>query len=90
MSGIAPAISDALSPDVSLATRGDACLARASAGATGRAQDSGQSRVIAAIDALGERLSGREVAVYVDGRKLASTIARPMNQQLGVLAARGY
>ena len=43
-----------------------------------------------AIDALGERLSGREVAVYVDGRKLASTIARPMNQQLGVLAARGY
>lgn len=90
VSGIAPAISDALSPDVSLATRGDACLARASAGATGRALDSGQSRVIAAIDALGERLSGREVAVYVDGRKLASTIARPMNQQLGVLAARGY
>lgn len=90
VSGIAPAISDALSPDVSLATRGDARLARASSAAGGGASDGGQPRIIAAIDALGERLSEREVAVYVDGRKLASTIARPMNQQLGVLAARGY
>ena len=90
VSGIAPAISDALSPDVSLATRGDARLARASSAAGGGASDGGQPRIIAAIDALGERLAGREVAVYVDGRKLASTIARPMNQQLGVLAARGY
>lgn len=30
-----------------------------------------------------------EVALYVDGKRLASTIARPMNQQLGILAARG-
>ena len=90
VSGIAPAISDALSPDVRLATRGDARLARASSAAGGGASDGGSPRIIAAIDALGERLAEREVAVYVDGRKLASTIARPMNQQLGVLAARGY
>ena len=30
-----------------------------------------------------------ETAVYVDGKKLASTIAKPMNQQLGRLAVRG-
>lgn len=35
-------------------------------------------------------LSQGETAIYVDGKKLASTIARPMNQCLGVMAARGY
>lgn len=31
----------------------------------------------------------QETAIYVDGKKLASTIAKPMNQQLGILSRRG-
>ena len=45
--------------------------------------------VVGAIAALSEAVRNMEAAVYVDGKKLASTIAKPMNQQLGVLAARG-
>lgn len=45
--------------------------------------------VVNAIAALSEAVRNMEAAVYVDGKKLASTIAKPMNQQLGVLAARG-
>ena len=36
-----------------------------------------------------EAISGTENAIYVDGKKLASSIAKPMNQQLGVLSRRG-
>ena len=34
-------------------------------------------------------LSNMETAMYVDGRKLASTIAKPMNQSLSTLSKRG-
>lgn len=40
------------------------------------------------IEALATRPS-EELAVYVDGRKLASSIAKPMNKQLGILSKRG-
>ena len=35
-------------------------------------------------------ISSMENAVYVDGKKLASSIAKPINQQLGILQKRGY
>lgn len=49
----------------------------------------GNGAVVNAIAALAEAVRNMEAAVYVDGKKLASTIAKPMNQQLGRLAARG-
>ena len=36
-----------------------------------------------------DSIAGQETAVYVDGKKLASSIAKPMNQQLGVRSRRG-
>lgn len=60
----------------------------------GSARD-GASGLMAAMSRLGDSLAGLassqggEVAIYVDGKKLASTIAKPMNQQLAVLGRRG-
>ena len=52
--------------------------------------------VVQAIDGLRNDMNsytdaviGMENAVYVDGRKLASSIAKPMNQQLGIMTKRG-
>ena len=52
--------------------------------------------VVQAIDGLRNdmsgytnAISGMENAVYVDGRKLASSIAKSMNQQLGIMTKRG-
>ena len=53
------------------------------------AEVGGSSDVLAAVAALAEGIKNMETAVYVDGKKLASTIAKPMNQQLGRLSARG-
>lgn len=36
-----------------------------------------------------DSIAGQETAVYVDGKKLASNIAKPMNQQLGIRSRRG-
>ena len=36
-----------------------------------------------------DAVANSETAMYVDGKKLASSIAKPMNQQLGVLSRRG-
>ena len=36
-----------------------------------------------------DSIAGQETAVYVDGKKLASSIAKPMNQQLGIRSRRG-
>ena len=36
-----------------------------------------------------DSIVGQETAVYVDGKKLASSIAKPMNQQLGIRSRRG-
>ena len=52
-------------------------------------ENGSSAAVVSAIAALSEAVRNMEAAVYVDGKKLASTIAKPMNQQLGVLAARG-
>lgn len=38
--------------------------------------------------ALGSNRQSGELAVYIDGRQLASSISRPMDSQLGTLAAR--
>ena len=55
------------------------------------------NRVVDAITNLREdmgnyttAISDMENAVYVDGKKLASSIAKPINQQLGILQKRGY
>lgn len=36
-----------------------------------------------------DQLMNSETSIYVDGRKLASSIAKPMNQELGVRSRRG-
>lgn len=36
-----------------------------------------------------DQLANSETSIYVDGKKLASSIAKPMNQQLGYLARKG-
>ena len=36
-----------------------------------------------------EAVESQETAMYVDGKKLASTLAKPMNKQLGQLSRRG-
>ena len=52
------------------------------------------NKVIDAITGLNDNLydyinsPGPEVAMYVDGRKLASSIAKPMDQQLAILSKR--
>ena len=35
-----------------------------------------------------DSIAGQETAVYVDGKKLASSIAKPMNKQLGLLSRK--
>ena len=54
------------------------------------------TQVLNAINELNDNLgsytdavANSETAMYVDGKKLASSIAKPMNQQLGVLSRRG-
>lgn len=56
----------------------------------------GNTSMLHAIDGMREDLNAyttavesKETAMYVDGKKLATTIAKPMNQQLGVLSRRG-
>ena len=41
------------------------------------------------ISGYNETLSTMENAMYVDGKKLASSIAKPMNRELGTLSKRG-
>ena len=51
--------------------------------------------VVSAVNGLREDLGalaasdGQEVALYVDGKKLATSLARPMNRQLNILSKRG-
>ena len=53
------------------------------------------NEVISALKGLRDDLNtmyssdGQEVALYVDAKKLASTIAKPMNRQLNILSQRG-
>ena len=57
--------------------------------------DTSNREVVSAIDGLRKDLSelyssdGQEVALYVDSKKLASSIAKPMNRQLNILSKRG-
>ena len=55
----------------------------------------GNTSMLHAIDGMREELNAyttavesQETAMYVDGKKLASSIAKPMNQQLGTLSRR--
>ena len=54
------------------------------------------NEVISALKGLRDDLNtmyssdGQEVALYVDAKKLASTIAKPMNRQLNILSQRGF
>ena len=51
--------------------------------------------VITAINGLREDLNtlynsdDQEIALYVDSKKLATSIAKPMNRQLNILSKRG-
>ena len=36
-----------------------------------------------------DQLMNSETSIYVDGKKLASSIAKPMNQELGIRSRRG-
>ena len=63
---------------------------------TQKAIESSNAKVLNAINELNDNLgsytdavANTETAMYVDGKKLASSIAKPMNQQLGVLSRRG-
>lgn len=61
-----------------------------------KAIEASNTQVLNAINELNNNLgsytdavANTETAMYVDGKKLASSIAKPMNQQLGVLSRRG-
>ena len=41
------------------------------------------------LGSYADAVANSETAMYIDGKKLASSIAKPMNQQLGVLSRRG-
>lgn len=63
---------------------------------TQKAIEASNTQVLNAINKLNDNLgsyadavANTETAMYVDGKKLASSIAKPMNQQLGVLSRRG-
>lgn len=63
---------------------------------TQKAIEASNTQVLNAINELNDNLgsytdavANSETAMYVDGKKLASSIAKPMNQQLGVLSRRG-
>lgn len=63
---------------------------------TQKAIESSNTKVLNAINELNDNfgsyadaVANTETAMYVDGKKLASSIAKPMNQQLGVLSRRG-
>lgn len=63
---------------------------------TQKAIEASNAQVLNAINELNDNLESytdavvnSETAMYVDGKKLASSIAKPMNQQLGVLSRRG-
>jgi hypothetical protein len=63
---------------------------------TQKALDASNSRVLTALNSLNgnldtyaEAIANSETAMYVDGKKLASSIAKPMNRQLGLLSKRG-
>ncbi len=80
--GIADDLSERMSVSSNLALAG-----AATSSVTSTVSTSGS--LLDRLDTIASRLEGQETAVYVDGKKLASTIAKPMNQQLGVLARRG-
>lgn len=63
---------------------------------TQKAIEASNTQVLNAINELNDNLgsyadavANTETAMYVDGKKLASSIAKPMNHQLGVLSRRG-
>lgn len=57
--------------------------------ASGARANTGTS-VLDRLDTIAEKLDKQETAIYLDSKKVASTMAKPMNRQLGRLQARGY
>ena len=57
--------------------------------------DASNQKVIDAVNGLRDDLNAiynsedKEIALYVDSKKLASTLAKPMNRQLNILSKRG-
>lgn len=57
--------------------------------------DTSNQKVIDAVNGLRDDLNAiynsedKEIALYVDSKKLASTLAKPMNRQLNILSKRG-
>jgi tape measure domain-containing protein len=49
-----------------------------------------KTSVLDRLDAIADKLDKQETAIYLDSKKVASTMAKPMNRQLGRLQARGY
>ena len=41
------------------------------------------------VNSMNEAYMNREVSLYVDGRKMASTLAQPMSREFKVLSNRG-
>ena len=63
---------------------------------TQKAITNSNDRVLESINGLrndmsdyNDSISNMENSVYVDGKKLASSIAKPMNQELGTIYKRG-
>lgn len=64
--------------------------------ATQKAIDASNERMLMSINGLREdmstyndSISNMENAMYIDGKKMASSIAKPMNRELGILTKRG-
>ena len=57
--------------------------------------DASNQRVVDAVNGLREDLNNlyssddQEIALYVDSKKLATSLAKPMNRQLNILSKRG-
>ena len=84
--GLVSGMADTLADDMSVSS--NVALAGVSTSAVAATPGTSGS-LLDRLDAIAAKLDERETSLYIDGRKLASTIAKPMNQQLGVLAARG-
>jgi phage-related protein len=86
---MADELSDSMNLSLSPSIASNGSLYSMAVSSTNSKTDSNMSRLYSKIDRLASAISDSETAIYVDSKKLASSIAKPMNQQLGRLAARG-
>ena len=86
---MADELSDSMSLSLTPSVAANGSLYSAAISSSNSKTDSNMSKLYSKIDRLASAISDNETAIYVDSKKLASSIAKPMNQQLGRLAARG-